>query len=218
MNTATKTKICGLTNDEDLAVAVEAGADAVGFVVDVPIDSPREVTPEHIRELIEGVPPFVTSVVVTMPDTPEGARSLVERTAPDALQVHAAGPEELTAIRAAIEVPVIAAIDAETEPDRFAEVADALLVDSLDAAGAGGTGETGDWERARKIVAESTVPVILAGGLTPTNVVRAVERVDPFAVDVASGVEERGGKKDPRAVQAFVERVRTGKADVAVRS
>lgn len=214
MNTATRAKLCGITNETDLAVAVEAGADAVGFVVGVPIDSPREITPERARELIEGVPPFVTSVVVTMPETAEVAASLVERTDPDALQVHAASPAEVAAIRETIAVPVIAAIDAETDFEEFSAVADALLIDSLDAAGAGGTGETGDWERAREIVAASSVPVILAGGLGPENVAEAVETVQPFAVDVASGVEERGGKKNLDAVRAFVERGTTGKAAV----
>jgi len=214
MNTATRAKVCGISNEEDLRVAVEAGADAVGFVVSVPIDSPREITPERAHELIERVAPFVTSVAVTMPETPEAATSLVEEVGPDALQVHAASPTEVAAIRETIAVPVIAAIDVDTESEEFSAVADALLIDSLDAAGAGGTGETGDWERAREIVAASSVPVILAGGLGPENVAEAVETVQPFAVDVASGVEERGGKKDPDAVRAFVERGTTGNAAV----
>lgn len=212
-----RAKICGLTNEGDLAAAVEAGADAVGFVVDVPIESPRELPVERARELIDRVPPFVTSVVVTMPDSPGKAASLVERVRPDALQVHAAAPEDLAAIGEGVEVPVVAAIDAETDPDPFAEVADALLIDSLDAAGAGGTGETGDWERTREIVASSPVPVILAGGLTPTNVVEAIDVVEPFAVDVASGVETRGGRKDHEAVRTFVERATTTRPEATVR-
>lgn len=214
---ATRAKICGLTNEADLAVAVESGADAVGFVVDVPVDSPREIPSERASELVEGVPPFVSSVVVTMPNGVEESVSLAERVRPDALQVHAADPEGIDAIRAAVDVPVIAAIDAEADIDRFSAVADALLVDSLDAAGAGGTGRTGDWERAREIVAASTVPVILAGGLTPENVASAVDLVHPFAVDVASGVEKRGGRKDHDAVCAFVSRAVGARSETAVR-
>jgi phosphoribosylanthranilate isomerase len=199
-------KICGLTNEADLAVAIEAGADAVGFVVGVPVDSPREISPERARELTEAVPSFVTSVVVTMPETPENARSLVGEVRPDALQVHGADPETIAAIGTAVDVPLLGAIDAAADVDRFSKGVDALLVDSLDAAGAGGTGETGDWAAAREAVRESSVPVILAGGLTPENVGVAVAAVDPFAVDVASGVERRGGRKDHDAVREFIAR------------
>ena len=185
MSDATGAKICGLTNEADLAVAIEAGADAVGFVVGVPVDSPREISPERARELTEAVPSFVTSVVVTMPETPENARSLVGEVRPDALQVHGADPETIAAIGTAVDVPLLGAIDA---------------------AGAGGTGETGDWAAAREAVRESSVPVILAGGLTPGNVGVAVAAVDPFAVDVASGVERRGGRKDHDAVREFIAR------------
>ena len=82
--------------------------------------------------------------------------------------------------------------------------ADALVVDSLDESGAGGTGETHDWARTRALVGSLSSPVVLAGGLTPGNVADAVETVDPFAVDVASGVEADPGRKDPAAVSAFV--------------
>ncbi|PSP74331.1 N-(5'-phosphoribosyl)anthranilate isomerase [Halobacteriales archaeon QS_3_64_16] len=214
MSDATRAKICGLTNAEDLTVAIEAGADAVGFVVSVPVDSPREIPSERARDLIEELPPFVTSVVVTMPETPEDARSLVEEIGPDALQVHGTDPKTIEAIGAAVNVPILGAIDAEADIDRFSAGADALLVDSLDAAGAGGTGETGDWAAAREVVRESSVPVILAGGLTPENVGEAVAAVDPFAVDVASGVEERGGRKDQDAVRKFLARA----ADTRTRS
>ena len=82
---------------------------------------------------------------------------------------------------------------------------------------ASGTGETGDWERARKVVASSRVPVILAGGLTPENVANAVDTVRPFGVDVASGVEERGGRKDHDAMRAFVARAVGARSATAVR-
>jgi phosphoribosylanthranilate isomerase len=101
---------------------------------------------------------------------------------------------------------VIVAVDA-TDSDLvdYADAADALLVDSVDESGAGGTGETVDWERTRDRVDDLGVPVILAGGLTPENVAAAVETVDPFGVDVASGVEREGGRKDHDAVRAFVD-------------
>jgi phosphoribosylanthranilate isomerase len=206
MSDAIGAKICGLTNEGDLAVTIEAGADAVGFVVGVPVDSPRELPAERARELAETVPPSVTSVLVTMPETPEDARSLVKEVHPDALLVHGVDPETIEAIGAAVDVPLLTAIEAGADVDRFSTGADALLVDSLDAAGAGGTGETSDWAAARAVVRESSVPVVLAGGLTPENVGEAVAAVDPFAVDVASGVERRGGRKDHDAVREFLAR------------
>jgi phosphoribosylanthranilate isomerase len=213
----TGAKICGLTNGADLAVAVDAGAAAVGFVVGVPVDTPREVSPKRARRLLESVPSSVRSVLVTMPDSPDEAVSLVEGVGADALQIHGANPAAIDAIRTATDAPVLAAIDAAADVDRFAAVADALLVDSLDAAGAGGTGEAGDWDRARAVVAGSPVPVLLAGGLTPGNVASAVEATRPVAVDVASGVEERGGRKDHEAVRAFVARA-IGARSAAVQS
>jgi phosphoribosylanthranilate isomerase len=214
----TGAKICGLTNGADLAVAVDAGAAAVGFVVDVPVDTPREVSPKRARRLLESVPSSVRSVLVTMPDSPDEAVSLVEGVGADALQIHGANPAAIDAIRTATDAPVLAAIDAAADVDRFAAVADALLVDSLDAAGAGGTGEAGDWDRARAVVAGSPVPVLLAGGLTPGNVASAVEATRPVAVDVASGVEERGGRKDHEAVRAFVARAIGARSAAAVQS
>jgi phosphoribosylanthranilate isomerase len=94
--------------------------------------------------------------------------------------------------------------------EAYAEVANAVLVDSTDEDGAGGTGETHDWERTRDIRAGIETPLILAGGLTPENVAEAVETVDPFGVDTASGVERAGGEKDHDAVAAFVDRATGG--------
>lgn len=202
----TRAKICGITAADDVRAAVAANAAAVGFVVDVPVDTPREVPPGRARELIEGVPPLVTSVLVTMSETAKRTADLVSSVRPDAVQVHAADPDTVAVLRSTVDVPVLAAIDANANMRRYAAIADALLVDSLDAQGAGGTGETGDWARAREAVAAVDVPVVLAGGLTPENVAGAVRAVEPFAVDVASGVEKRGGRKDHDAVRAFVER------------
>jgi phosphoribosylanthranilate isomerase len=103
---------------------------------------------------------------------------------------------------------VLKAVSANVEQAReYAPVADALLVDSRDATGAGGTGEAHDWATARAIREAVDVPVIVAGGLTPENVAEAVRTVEPYAVDVSSGVERREGRKDHDAVAAFVEAV-----------
>lgn len=204
----TRVKICGITREDDLQAAVAAGADAVGVVADVPVDTPREVRPERAADLVAAVPPFVTSVLVTMPDDPERTVALAETVAPDVLQVHGSlGVGDVAYLSAKTDATVLKAV-AAGEGDRarrYADVADALLVDTAEA---GGTGRTHDWSRTRELVAELDAPVVLAGGLTPENVGEAVAAVDPYGVDVASGVEAAGGRKDHDAVAAFVERAR----------
>jgi phosphoribosylanthranilate isomerase len=199
-----RVKICGITETDDRDVAVAAGADAVGLTVDVSVDTPREIEPELAAELAASTPPFVTTVLVTMAETPESVLELLDRIQPDVVQLHGDhSPAELRQLASETHAAVVKAV-ATDEAERFDSVADALLVDSLDEAGAGGTGRTHDWDRARELVATLESPVILAGGLTPENVGEAVDRVQPFAVDVASGVEARPGRKDPDAVETFV--------------
>ncbi|MFC4542203.1 phosphoribosylanthranilate isomerase [Halosolutus amylolyticus] len=213
----TRVKICGLTTDDDLETAIDAGADAVGIICDVPVDTPREVSRERAAALAAAVPPFVTSVLVTMPETPGEAIDLVEAVAPDAIQIHGGlSVEELATVRAAVDAEILVAIDADEAETaaRYDDVVDALLVDSTSDDGGGGTGDTHDWERTRAVATDLDVPLILAGGLTPDNVAAAVRTVDPFAVDVASGVEAEGGVKDDDAVRSFVDRATTATRSV----
>jgi phosphoribosylanthranilate isomerase len=202
-----RVKICGLTRGADLRAAVDAGADAVGVISEVPVDSPREVDPATAAELFADVPPFVTSTLVTMPESAERAVELLRTVTPDAVQLHGEWtPDEIRYIRAETERKVLLAVDAD-DPGRaeeFDAVADALVIDSTDESGAGGTGETHDWERAGDLADRLTSPVVLAGGLTADNVAEAVRAADPFAVDVASGVELSDGRKDHNAVARFV--------------
>ena len=209
----TRVKVCGITSREDLQVAVAAGADAVGLLVDVPVDSPREITPTQAKQLAAATPPFVTTVLVTMPETPESVVELADAVGTDAVQVHGElGTGDLAYLTASVEAQVLKTVDAAApeQARRYDDVADALLVDSVDDDGAGGTGRTHDWDRTAEVTADLDSPVVLAGGLTPENVAAAVQTVDPFAVDVASGVESEtpganGGRKDPDAVAEFVE-------------
>ncbi|MGB9987401.1 phosphoribosylanthranilate isomerase [Salarchaeum japonicum] len=203
----TRVKVCGITNEADAAAAVDAGADALGFIVDVPVDTPRELDAERAADLVAAVPPFVTTVLVTMPDSPADAALLADRVSPDALQVHGdLSADALGALADDVDAKLVKTVDAD-HPEaaaRYDDAADALLVDSTDASGAGGTGRTHDWTVTRDLAARLDSPVVLAGGLTPENVADAVETVQPFAVDVASGVEAAGGVKDHDAVAAFV--------------
>ncbi len=209
----TRVKVCGVTNAEDRDVAVTAGADAVGLIAGVTVETPREITLDEARNLARGVPPLVSAVLVTMPGDPATARERVTQVRPNAVQVHGLAPDEVTDLADTLDAAdepdasVVAAVDAGTGESTlraYADAADALLVDSVDEAGGGGTGRTHDWERTRERVDTLNVPVVLAGGLTPDNVAAAVGTVDPFAVDVATGVERSGGLKDHDAVRAFV--------------
>lgn len=206
--TMARVKICGITNEDDLETAVDAGADAIGIICDVPVDTPREVEPDRAAELVAATPPFVTTVLVTMPETSDEAIRLAGAIEPDAVQIHGTlEPAELAPVRRETTAALVLALDADdaTTAERYDSVVDALLVDTPGAAGGGGTGETHDWDRTRAAVDDLESPLILAGGLTPENVADAVRTVEPFAVDVASGVEADGGVKDADAVRAFVE-------------
>jgi len=202
----TRVKICGVTSARDRDAVVESGADAVGVIHGVPVDTPREVDAATAADLVAGVPPLATSVLVTMPTTVQAAVERVDAVQPDVVQVHdGLTPAELGALSRRVSQQVVAVVDAAADDlADYATHADAVLVDSVDDEGAGGTGETHDWERTREVVDSLGVPVILAGGLTPDNVAGAVETVGPFAVDAASGVESEGGVKDHDAVRAFV--------------
>lgn len=226
-----RTKICGLTREADVDAVVAAGADAVGFVVDVPVDSPRELSVDRARALVERVPPFVTTTLVTMPSTPGRAIELVDAIQPDAIQCHGdLPPGDVAYLRSRVDARVLKAVDAadldvtdgETSDvhaaTRYADVADAVVVDSADVDGGGGTGETHDWERTRAVVADLDVPVVLAGGLTPENVAGALATVEPFGVDVASGVESAGGVKRHERVREFVDAVEDARRDAVVAS
>jgi phosphoribosylanthranilate isomerase len=200
----TRVKICGITRESDRDAAVAAGADALGFIVGVDVETPREIDSERAAELVAGLPPFVTSVLVTMPGTAADALALHDQVGTDAVQVHGTLPPTAVAeLRAVTAADVLVAVGPDEAPD-YADSADAVLVDSVDDAGGGGTGETHDWERTREFAASVNVPVVLAGGLTPDNVGEAVDTVEPYGVDTASGVESEGGLKDHEAVRAFV--------------
>ncbi|QLG48491.1 phosphoribosylanthranilate isomerase [Natrinema halophilum] len=207
----TRVKICGMTREADLEAAVDAGVDAVGIICDVSVDTPREVSVERAKALTTAAPPFVTSVLVTMPDGPGDAIELVEEIEPDAIQIHGGiRPGDLAYLRAKLDVDILLAVDADdaTTATTYDDLVDGLIVDTVSEDGGGGTGRTHDWDRTRTAAMDLESPVILAGGLTPENVGDAVRTVGPFAVDVASGVEERGGIKDATAVQSFVDRAK----------
>lgn len=206
----TRVKVCGITTGADRDAAVAAGADALGFVADVAVDTDRELAPERAAALIADAPPFVTTVLVTMPTDATHALDLLDETGADAVQIHSDLPvDDVTDVAEATRADVVKAIDADHEAARrYAPVVDALLIDSRGDGGAGGTGRRADWAVASSIRESVDRPVVLAGGLDPRNVAEAVDTVRPYGVDVSSGVEVREGRKDHEAVRSFVEAAR----------
>jgi len=192
----TRVKICGVTTTEELRYAVGSGADALGFVTEVPVDTHRDLSREETRQLVEEAPPFVTTVAVVMPEDAGHAEDLVRETNADAVQIH----NGVGVGAVAEHAKVVERVEFDEEPSPSA---DAVILDSTDEEGAGGTGETTDWSEASRFVSESSLPVVLAGGLTPSNVGRAVKEVSPYGVDVSSGVE-RDKSKDAELVRSFV--------------
>jgi phosphoribosylanthranilate isomerase len=206
-----RAKICGLTREEDLAVAIDTGADAVGFLVGVP-SSPRNLTLERVETLLGQVPVFVGSVVVTAPKSIDQLVKLCERLKPSAIQIHGKEQLDSSKIRERIKYSQLIKTVYVTEDalnERVIEdlkTFDAVLLDSVSKGQYGGTGKIHDWTLSRQIKeAVAPVPVVLAGGLKPENVKKAVLAVEPYAVDVASGVETSPGVKDHMKVRAFVE-------------
>lgn len=211
-----KVKICGIKTERDLGMAVTAGADAVGFITEVPVDSPRKISLPEASKLITKVPVFVVSVLVIMPEDAEQAINMIRAARPIAVQVHnSLGVEELkkikdTGVRLIKTIPVTRNAEIKTLVKQVRElhgVADAILLDTALDGKTGGTGVPHNWEISSEIVLSSGIPVILAGGLSPENVSDAVRSVRPYAVDTASGVETEG-RKDEKRVMAFIKNAR----------
>jgi len=194
----TAVKICGITLREDAEAAVRFGASYVGFVLWA--KSPRAASLDLVRQIVPGLPENVTPVGVFVDPTVQEINAAADAGIRLA-QVHSDSGLALDGVT----IPVIRAVHlaanqkAGIEPD----IADELvLLDAHDPVKHGGTGTTVDWQRAHVVAQQRRV--ILAGGLTPFNVRRAIEEVRPFAVDVASGVESSPGIKDHGLLRAFI--------------
>jgi len=206
-----KVKICGITREEDLKLVSALGADVVGFLVGVP-SSPRNLSLKKAEKLIKLVPIFVKSVLVTVPRSVGEVLKIYERTKPDVIQIHGENFLNISVLREKLpNTPLIKAVNANS-PDAFetalemSKLSSAILLDSSVKGRYGGTGVTHDWKLSKLVKqAIHPKPLILAGGLTPKNVKEAVRTVQPYAVDVCTGVESRLGVKDPEKVSSFIE-------------
>jgi phosphoribosylanthranilate isomerase len=198
-------KICGLTNLDDALVAVEAGADILGF--NFYPRSPRCIAPEACARIVAEVARLatpVTTVGVFVNETPERVWAVLKECGLDLAQLHGDEPPEHLMLLWGRAYKALRGVR-ENDLCRFAPAGPdypALLIDAHRPGLYGGTGETCDWDEAA--LAALDYPIVLAGGLTPENVGAAVRQVRPWSVDVASGVESAPGKKDAAKVRAFV--------------
>lgn len=209
-----KVKICGFTEPEDVVEACKAGADMIGVIVDAP--TRRSVTPERAMDLLSIVPKPVARVAVMVPKDTSHAIRIVRKLKPDYLQIHGQiTVAELKEVKEATGVPIMVTLSVSqkvkdpqeitTRALGIAKGADFVLVDTEHAGAGGGTGLTHDWNVSRLVREVIDRPLILAGGLNPSNVRAAIETVKPYGVDVASGVESEVGKKDPKLVREFIQ-------------
>lgn len=200
----TRVKICGITNLDDALAAVDAGADALGFVF---VASQRQIAPPAAAEIVAALPPLVTVVGVFTDADVEEVVSIAQHVQLDAVQLHGQeSPEYCRRLSGKVikRFRVFDGDDAESVAQRVAEYdVAAYLLDP-----GAGSGKTFDWRLARGVSRR----LIVSGGLTPQNVGGAIRVVRPFAVDVSSGVEIRPGRKDHAKLREFVAAVRAADA------
>jgi len=195
-------KICGITNLEDARISVDNGADALGFVF---AESPRKIMPEAAQKIISQLPSDKLYVGVFVDHSLKEIHEIKKYCGLNTIQIHKdiADIDQITK-----DIRIIKGF--RVKPDnpipKFIDPNIIMLLDTYSKSSHGGTGKTFDWQKAIDI--SNQQPIILAGGLTPENVTEAIETVNPFAVDVSSGVEKSKGLKDHNKICNFIEKVR----------
>jgi phosphoribosylanthranilate isomerase len=208
MSAFVKIKICGITNGEDAAAAVAAGADALGFVFYR--KSPRYIEPVVAKQIIATLPPLVTPVGVFVNEDVTVVRRLMDNCGLAIAQLHG---DETAAYCLELARPIVKAIRVK-DRGSFLALAEfqgragvrGFIVDAFSKEAFGGTGQVTDWSLAADVA--KTATIVLAGGLTPDNVGHAIRAVRPYGVDVSSGVEQAPGRKDHAKVRAFIQAAR----------
>lgn len=199
-----RAKICGVTSLEDACQAIEAGADALGFVFYQ--NSPRYITPEQAADICKKLPPFVSKVGLFVDASRNEINEICQVVELDLLQFHGNEQEEDCL---GFSIPYIKAIKVQTDKDLDSaedkySSAKAILVDTYKHGVPGGTGERFDWTL---LPEKRSKPLILAGGLNEKNIFQAIQTVRPYAVDVSGGVEQAKGKKNHHTVTQFLNEV-----------
>ena len=205
-----KVKICGITNKEDAHLVVDSGADMLGMIVDVPVETPRKISIDEAEEISKEIGDAIDIVVVLCPRSVEEVETVVRKIEPFGVQMHGFESNEfLRSVRDALpDVRLIKTVHVAENgtihgvmPEE--DYVDFILLDTFSAK-IGGTGKKHSWAKSREIVEHSAIPVILSGGLKPENVEEAIKEVQPYGVDVATGVESSGGRKSKEKIFKFV--------------
>ncbi len=207
--TSPRVKICGITSLEDALAAVDAGVDAIGLVFYPP--SSRYVKPAVAAQIVAGLGPFVTTVGLFVNEDALVVKETLRLTGLHLIQFHG---DESAQYCGQFERPYIKALRMSPDLDPVVAMAaypqaSGYLFDAWQPGQFGGTGITFDWQRIANLASDN---LILAGGLNPDNVASAVQAVAPYAVDVSGGVELAPGKKDHRALKAFITAAKRGKS------
>jgi len=203
---STRVKICGITNLADAQAAIEAGADALGFIFYE--KSPRRMTISTVAKISKQLPPFVLRVGVFVNASEELVTRAIGECGLSLLQFHGDELPEFCTRFSLMSIKAFRIRDAESLKEMPKYPTEAWLLDACSAENLGGTGEKFNWDLAVE-AQKFGKPVFLAGGLTPENVAAAVRKVQPFGVDVSSGVESSPGKKDHAKVKAFIKAVQS---------
>ena len=210
-----RVKFCGTASLADMRCAIDAGCDAVGFIMGVTYQSADVVTPAEAAEMIRELPPFIEPVAVTHLRETEDLIGLAKDSRCTTLQIQdTVEPSGIPVIRDALPyLKIVKAVHVTDESARataklYEPYADALILDSRTRERIGGTGISHDWNISATIVTNSAIPVILAGGLTPENVAEAIRRVRPYGVDVHTGVK-KDGVRNPERTLAFAREARS---------
>ena len=205
MHHRTRVKFCGITRERDARLAVELGADALGFVFYPP--SPRYIEPRLARKIIAKLPPFVASVGLVVNHSIDEIEEIIAQTRLDLIQFHG---DELPQFCEQISRPYIKAIRVKETLDigelavKYAD-ARGVLLDAFVPGLPGGSGESFDWTRVPREIGQ---PMIVAGGLSVDNVASAIQYFRPFGVDVSSGIETSHGIKDEVKMKRFIASVK----------
>jgi phosphoribosylanthranilate isomerase len=211
-------KICATTNLDDACASLEAGADALGFILTA---SPRQVMPDSAAGIIRELPPSIEKIGVVVNETPESLKRLAESTGLTGFQLHGdEPPAQLAEFRRALGlrklIKTLQAYEVLADPARLdayldqSSALDGFLIDSGSPVARGGTGQVFNWSAVLPFVEriKERKPVIIAGGLNPANVADAIRLFAPCGIDVVSGVEHSRGRKDPVKLRALIEAAR----------
>ncbi len=209
-----KVKICGITKQEDLIAAITAGADSLGFIIDVP-SSKRNLSFSQAKKLILEVPKNIYTIGVTTFKDIQTLTHLLKRLNTDYIQIHGDLNYFLKSnTPSSLRNRIIGSVNANSSNSQklsveYSHIFNSLLLDTADCEGLGGTGRSHNWNLSRKIRDRIyPTPLILAGGLTPKNIKEAIQIVDPYGVDVSSGVEKEPGIKDHAKIHDFIRRAK----------